>query len=548
MEEELIAIYNKEEVMWQTRGGERWLLEGDANTAYFHGVANGRKRKCLIRSLQDNGEVISETGDLMVHITNYYKNLFGSERQSTIRLHQDLWDPNSKISVEENEELTKPFTVTELEEVVMSMRDGSAPGPDGFSSVFFKFFWHQIKGVLIEMLQDLRSGQLDLFRLNYGILTLIPKIKGANNIKQFRPICLLNVVYKIITKTLTLRLNRVANKVISPKQSAFVPGRFILDGVVVIHEVLHELAKSKQSGIVIKLDFEKAYDKVSWRFLEEVLRNKGFSEMWIEWMMKVVCGGRVAVNLNGELGQYFRSYKGLRQGDPLSPLMFNIVADGLSAILDKAVERGVLRGVVPHLVQGGLTHLQYADDTVLFIQNTDSNIVNLKFLLFCYEEMSGMKINYNKSEVFTIGIDAEESEHIANAFNCKVGKFPMKYLGLPISYKRLSKEELSESAAKVEKRLETWKCNQLSYGGRSILINSSLTSIPMYTMGFYWLHEGTRKRFDSARGRFFWEGVGNRKKYHMVKWEALATPKGFWWFGFCGYKSYEHGSSGKMVL
>jgi hypothetical protein len=287
LEEELIDIYNKEEVMWQTRGGERWMLEGDANTAYFHGVANGRKRKCLIRSLEDNGEVISETGDLMVHITNYYKNMFGSERQSTIRLHQDLWDPNSKIYAEENEELTKPFTVTKLEEVVMSMRDGSAPGPDGFSSIFFKFFWHQIKGVLIEMLQDLRTGQLDLFRLNYGILTLIAKIKGANNIKQFRPICLLNVVYKIITKTLTLRLNRVANKVISPKQSAFVPGRFILDGVVVIHEVLHELAKSKQSGIVIKLDFEKAYDKVSWRFLEEVLRNKGFSELWIEWMMKV---------------------------------------------------------------------------------------------------------------------------------------------------------------------------------------------------------------------------------------------------------------------
>ena len=92
------------------------------------------------------------------------------------------------------------------------------------------------------MLQDLRTGHLDLFRLNYGILTIVPKVKGANNTKQFRPICLLNVVYKIITKTLTIRLNKVADKIISPNQSAFIPGRFILDGVVVIHEVLHELA------------------------------------------------------------------------------------------------------------------------------------------------------------------------------------------------------------------------------------------------------------------------------------------------------------------
>jgi hypothetical protein len=201
--------------------------------------------------------------------------------------------------------------------------------------------------------------------------------------------------------------------------------------VVVIHEVLHELAKKKQSGIILKLNFEKAYDKVSWQFLEEVLVKKGFCERWIQWILKVVCGGRVVVNLNGDLGKYFRSYKGLRQGDPLSPLLFNIVADALSAILDRASKRGFLRGVTPDLVEGGLTHLQYADDIVLFIQNTQQDIENLKFLLFCFEEVSGLKINYNKSEVFTIGVSKADSELIADAFNCKLGEFPMKYLGLP---------------------------------------------------------------------------------------------------------------------
>jgi len=107
---------------------------------------------------------------------------------------------------------------------------------------------------------------------------------------------------------------------------------------VVIHEVVHELARKKQSGIVLKLDFEKAYDKVSWPFLKEVMEKKVFCERWIDWIMKAVCGGRVAVNLNGELGHYFRSYKGLRQEDPLSPLLFNIIADGLSAMLVRASE------------------------------------------------------------------------------------------------------------------------------------------------------------------------------------------------------------------
>jgi exonuclease III len=531
-EEDLTEIYGQEELIWQTRGGERWILEGDANTAYFHGIANGRKRKTEIKYLENNDEVITEVAELQEHITNFYKELFGSEPQTRLRLASDFWGDVHRVSQKENEELIKPFSVAELEEVVKGLRDSSAPGPDGFSALFFKLFWGKIKGPIMEMLQDFREGNLDIARLNYGIITLIPKIKGPVNIRQFRPICLLNVVYKIITKTLTLRLNKVADKLISPYQTAFIPGRHILDGVVVIHEVLHELAKCKQSGIILKLDFEKAYDKVNWNFLKEVMSRKGFSEKWIEWIMKVVCGGRVAVNLNGELGKYFRSYKGLRQGDPLSPLLFNLVADGLSGILSKASARGVIEGVTPHLVEGGLTHLQYADDTVLFIRNSKHSITNLKFLLFCYEEVSGMKINYNKSEVFALGINEVEAEGIAKVFNCKLGHFPMKYLGLPISFKRLSKEDLSFSANKVEKRLETWKCNQLSHGGRSILINSSLSSIPMYSMGFYWLYDGIHKRLDSVRGRFFWEGVGNKKKYHLVKWEAMASPKEFGGLGF----------------
>ena len=116
-----------------------------------------------------------------------------------------------------------------------------------------------------------------------------------------------------------------------------------------------------------------------------------------------------------------------------------------------------------------------------------------------------------------MGLSELESQKVADAFNCNLGKFPIKYLGLPISDRRLSKAELSDSPEKIEKRLQTWKCGHLSSGGKSILINSSLTSIPMYTMGFYWLYEGIHQRFDSSRSKFFWEGIGNKKKFHMIK-------------------------------
>ena len=196
------------------------------------------------------------------------------------------------------------------------IKNGTTPGPDGLSIEFFKHFWPQLRLLIHEMLCDLHNGSLDLWRLIYGVIILIPKLKLPNNIKQFRPICLLNLVYKIITKVLTLWLTEVVDRVISKNQTAFITGRSILDGVVILQEVVHELKRTKQEGIILKLDFEKAYDRVSWHFLEEVLTKKGFSQKWVSWMMKAFKGGRVAIHVNGERGVFFRSYKGLRQGDP----------------------------------------------------------------------------------------------------------------------------------------------------------------------------------------------------------------------------------------
>jgi hypothetical protein len=305
------------------------------------------------------------------------------------------------------------------------------------------------------MLDKLHAGQLELWRWNYGVIILLPKVKPATNIKQFRPICLLNVIYKIITKTLTLRLTAVIDKVISPFQIAFIPGRNILEGVVILQEVLHELRSTKSAGVLIKLDFEKAYNKVNWNFLEEVLNRKGFVETWIQWIGKAVRGGRVCIDLNGDRDAFFRSYKGLRQEDPLSPLLFNLVVDALSAMLSRACSAGVIQGLVPHLVNGGLSHLSYADDTVILLHYSPENLRNVRLILSCYEAMSGLKINFEKSEFFTLGLTKEEQCLAANSLGCKIRTFPMKYLGMPVSSSKISKAQLNYVNEKTEKRLGT---------------------------------------------------------------------------------------------
>ena len=136
--------------------------------------------------------------------------------------------------------------------------------------------------------------------------------------------------------------------------------------------------------------------------MQQVLRLKGFSSTWCSWIQQVVTKGSVAVKVNDDIGHYFQSKKGVRQGDPLSHILFNVVVDMLAVLITRAKDLGQFRGVVPHLVDGGLSILQYADDTIIFMENDLSKARNLKMLLYIYEMMVGLKINFMKSEIFVI--------------------------------------------------------------------------------------------------------------------------------------------------
>ena len=147
------------------------------------------------------------------------------------------------------------------------MEHNKAPGPDGFPAEFYQAFWKIIKDDLMALFQDFHEDILPLFSLNFGIITLLPKKAEAVQIQQYRPICLLNVSFKIFTKVAVNRLTNVADKIIRPTQSAFMPRRHILEGVVVLHETQHKLQQKKLNGVILKLNFKKAYDKVKWNFL-----------------------------------------------------------------------------------------------------------------------------------------------------------------------------------------------------------------------------------------------------------------------------------------
>lgn len=203
----------------------------------------------------------------------------------------------------------------------------------------------------------------------------------------------------------------------------------------------------------------------------------------------------------------------------LSPLLFSLVADALGVMLDSAIKHGHITGVLNNLILGGISYIQYADDTVSMVDTTEQSIINLKLILYCFEWLSGLKINYHKSEVFIFGESQGEKERLANMLNCVLGDFPMRYLGVPISCKHLNMGAFGSIKQKMISRLDPWKGRFLTSGGRQILTNSCLSSIPLYCIGFYLLVDGIHSDMDSIRAKFLWQGADGKFKYHMAKWE-----------------------------
>jgi hypothetical protein len=333
------------------------LLQGDNNTEFFHRIANGRKRIQTIFSLQYGSLDVVGTENLLKHATNYYKTLFGPGVRNVFELDPNPWQDEECLNTSDNADLTQQFSEEEIKTARFQMEKNKVAGPDGFPIEFYQSCWDIIKKDIIDIFNDFYLESLDIKRINYGIITLLPKIKEDVKIQQYKPICLLNCIYKWFTKVLTIRLEPIMDKIIHKSQKAFIKGRNIMNSTLALHEILHETKRKREIGVILKLDFEKAYDKVHWDFLMKCLKARGFNSTWCEWIENILYDGTVAVKLNGETGPYFKSHKGVRQGDSLSPLLFNIEAYCLNKMVNKAQQNLMIIGFISHLIPNGVAVL-----------------------------------------------------------------------------------------------------------------------------------------------------------------------------------------------
>jgi len=271
--------------------------------------------------------------------------------------------------------------------------------------------------------------------LNSTNIALIPKGNEQNNMKDWRMIALCNVLYKLVAKVIANRLKKILHKCISKSQSAFVPERFILDNVMIAIEVVHHMKVCKRirdKNVALKLDISKAYDRIDWFYLKEVMLKMGFDSKWVQWIMMCVETVDYSVIVNNELVGPIIPGRGLRQGDPLSPYLFILCAEGLSALIRKAERSGDLHGVSICTNAPTISHLLFVDDCFLFFRVDDNEAQVMKNILHTYKLASGQAISLPKSEVFFSSIvPSPLKETITNILGVIAVMSTGKYLGLP---------------------------------------------------------------------------------------------------------------------
>ena len=294
-------------------------------------------------------------------------------------------------------------------------------------------------------------------------------------------------VYKIIVKVLANRLRMVMGDIISASQVAFMKDRQILDPVLIANECLDSRLKSGVSGLICKLDVEKAIDYVNWSFLLQMLERSEFSAKWRQWIFFCLSTVCYSILINGSPYGFFGSTRGLRQGGPLSPLLFVLVMEAFGRMLDKAIHEGCMSGFSVGNLEGrslAVSHLLFVDDMLIFYEADLEQILILHMILIWFEVVSGLKINLGKSESVLVGV-VHNIDLLLVVLGCKQGSLPMKYLGLPLGAKFKDKTIWNPILEKMGRRLAGWKRLYLSKGGRATLIKSTLSNLPTYFLSLF---------------------------------------------------------------
>eukprot|EP00253_Pinus_taeda_P036183 PITA_36183 len=498
MESKLLEREKQEEVLWRQKSRIRWLREGEKNTKFFHkSTVQRRMRNQISQVINAQGEKVETQEGIEQEFIHYIRemskepNINRAEAIESITRHIPRL-----ITEEQNTLLLKPISLQEVETAVNSLKAGKAPGPDGFTSNFFQYFWELIKWEVWQVVEESRNMRWMYPGLNATFIALIPKSEESNTPDKYRPIALCNIIYKIVSKVVALRLKPMLPLIISPEQSGYVEGRQITDGIILTHEIIHSLTQSKKPGMLLKIDLSKAFDSISWEYMQKVLKAFGFDNSWIRWISSLISSTFFSILINGIPTSTFRSSRGIRQGDPLSPFLLIIMAEGLGRCIKNAIHSQDLKGITLHQAPT-VSHQQFVDDNMIFGYSSVQEARTLNSLLLLFSKASGALINKVKSQIFFFNTHLTTQRAIARILGFSIASLPSKYLGAPLFAYSRKHSSWTSLLEKLEAKLSLWTHRSLNMASRLVLIKAVLQSMPLYLFSILatpkWLLKAIKK-------------------------------------------------------
>lgn len=400
------------------------------------------------------------------------------------------------------------------------MKRFGSPGPDGVSTAFYQKFWGEV-GISLTMMVNLAlsTGKAP-DQLLLAFITLIPKKERPENARDFRPITLLNVAYKIVSKVHVNRMRPNMQRIIGPTQNSFLPGRSTMDNIILAQEVVHYMngKKGKKGLMFLKLDLHKTYDSVSWVFLKRVMEAFGFPKRLFDLILSGLKNCDISSLWNGEKLPFFKPKRGLRQGDLLTPYLINLVMEWLSMDIHNEVSREIWRSIAINRGGMGISNLFFANDLMLFSEATEDQAGVIMECMARFSAISGLDINLGKSQIFC-------SPNTPNTMKRRIGevtKIPVtnhlgKYLGVLVLQKRVSKNDFAYILDNMKKKHATWQVGLFSLVGCRVLVHFALASVPVYTMQTLALPSGVCKAIDKTCRDFLLGDTDDKKRVHLVK-------------------------------
>nr|XP_009761667.1 PREDICTED: uncharacterized protein LOC104213819 [Nicotiana sylvestris] len=389
------------------------------------------------------------------------------------------------VDSDQHERLMALPSNEEVKRAVMGLNGDSADGPDGFNGAFYQICWEIIEEDVVQMVKAFFCGQRLPKSVTHTNLVLLPKKKEVMTFVDMRPISLSNFVNKIFSRVIHDRLVELLPNIISEEQAGFVNGRSIVENVLLTQEIITDIRLRTKAGpnVVIKLDIEKAYDKLSWLFLTKTLRKVGFPETFIGLIFDLIGNNWYSVLINGQPNGFFKSSRGFKQGEPLSPTLFILAAEALSRGLNSLHTNLYFCGFGMLKWSPKINHLSYADDTIIFCSSDETSLRLVMEVLQAYESSSGQLVNKTKSATYLHHLtDNEVINKVERITGIRRQCFPMTYLGCPIFYARRRGDYYQGLITKVMDKLQSWKDKLLFVGGRAVLIANVMQSIPIHML------------------------------------------------------------------